>query len=169
MAPNAATFDLFATVIGDGLLPQDRARYRALAGCYGGAWSFSEVGGPMAWDRAVTHVSIFADLAEVGRVLVANVGSSRWRSYLALHAAVAPKPVALRDPCKLRPLPQTGGLQGFVQDRVLELLDTTACRAGSTREELVLAIADSGERKRYKARYGVDPKSLSSLLQSLLG
>jgi len=89
-------------------------------------------------------------------------------SYFALHAAVAPAAVELRDPCGLRPLPATGGLQGFLQDRVLELLDTTACKAGSTREELVLALTDKAARKRYEARYGVDPRSLSSLLSLVL-
>jgi hypothetical protein len=88
--------------------------------------------------------------------------------YLGLHAAVAPAAVELRDPCRLRPLPATGGVQGFLQDRVIELLDTTACKAGSTREELVLALTDSADRKRYEERHGVDPRSLSSLLSLAL-
>jgi predicted MFS family arabinose efflux permease len=90
-------------------------------------------------------------------------------AYLGLHRAVAPKPVALRDPCRGRPLPQTGGLEGFLQDRALEVLDTTACRAGATREELVLALADERDRAKFEREHGVDPRSLSSILQSLLG
>jgi predicted MFS family arabinose efflux permease len=90
-------------------------------------------------------------------------------AYLGLHATVAPKPVALRDPCQRRDLPQTGGLAGFLQDRALEALDTSACRAGSTREELVLALADDRDRRRFEQAHGVDPRSLSNILQSLLG
>jgi MFS family permease len=90
-------------------------------------------------------------------------------AYLGLHRSVAPQPVALRDPCRGRPLPQTGGLEGFLQDRALEVLDTTACRAGATREELVLALADERDRARFEREHGVDPRGLSSILESLLG
>jgi len=90
-------------------------------------------------------------------------------AYLGLHAAVAPKPVAIRDPCQRRDLPDTGGLEGFIQNRALEVLDTTACRAGSSREELVLALADDADRHRFQQRHGVDPRSLSTVLQGLLG
>ncbi|QEC50475.1 MFS transporter [Baekduia soli] len=90
-------------------------------------------------------------------------------AYLGLHAAVAPTPVALRDPCRPRPLPGTGGVEGFLQDRALELLDTTACHAGSTREELVLALADDGDRRRFERAHGVDPRALSTVLSALLG
>jgi predicted MFS family arabinose efflux permease len=84
-------------------------------------------------------------------------------AYVALHATVAPEPVAIRNPCEPRQLPRTGGIEGFLQDRALELLDTTACKAGSSREELVLALADDSERRRYEQKYGVDPKSLDAL------
>ncbi|HEY6759497.1 MAG TPA: MFS transporter [Baekduia sp.] len=90
-------------------------------------------------------------------------------AYVALHHTQAPKAVAIRNPCEQRDLPSTGGLEGFIQDRALELLDTTACRAGSSREELVLGIADEGERKRFEEKYGKDPRSLSAILQGLLG
>jgi predicted MFS family arabinose efflux permease len=90
-------------------------------------------------------------------------------AFVGLHHAAAPAPVKLRNPCDPRALPQTGGVEGFLQDRALELLDTTACKAGATREELVLALADEQERKRFERRHGVDPRSLSTLLQGLLG
>jgi predicted MFS family arabinose efflux permease len=90
-------------------------------------------------------------------------------AFVGLHAAKAPEAVQLSDPCKPRALPQTGGLEGFLQDRALEVLDTTACKVGATREELVLALADEQERKRFERRHGVDPRSLSTLLQGLLG
>jgi predicted MFS family arabinose efflux permease len=90
-------------------------------------------------------------------------------AFVGLHAAKAPEAVQLSDPCKPRALPQTGGLEGFLQDRALEVLDTTACKVGASREELVLALADEQERKRFERRHGVDPRSLSTLLQGLLG
>lgn len=90
-------------------------------------------------------------------------------AYAALHHKYAPAAVELRDPCEQRPLPQTGGLEGFIQDRALELLDTTACKAGSSREELVLGLADEQERRRFEKKHGTDPRSLSAILQGLLG
>jgi hypothetical protein len=90
-------------------------------------------------------------------------------AYVALHAAVAPKAVVIRDPCQRRDLPNTGGIEGFIQNRALEVLDTTACRAGSSREELVLALTSDSDRRRFIREHGVDPRSFSTLLQSLLG
>jgi hypothetical protein len=89
--------------------------------------------------------------------------------YAVEHAHLAPTPVVLRDPCKPRPLPGGGGVTGFIQDRALQLLDATACRLHSTREELVLAVADPKEAKRFKRRYGVDPRSVTGLLGGLIG
>jgi hypothetical protein len=77
--------------------------------------------------------------------------------------------VKLHDPCKPRELPHAGGIQGFLQDRALELLDTTACRLHASREELVLALADEDDRRRFEERHGVDPRSISSLLGALIG
>ncbi len=76
----------------------------------------------------------------------------------------APPEVVLQDPCKPRALPQTGGLTGFLQDQVLKGLDRAACKYGSSREELVLAIADPARAKDYQAKYGVDPRNLGGLL-----
>jgi predicted MFS family arabinose efflux permease len=88
-------------------------------------------------------------------------------AFAALHGAKAPEAVRLSDPCRPRALPQTGGIEGFFQDRALEVLDTTACKVGATREELVLGLADEQERERFERRHGVDPRSLSTLLQGL--
>jgi MFS family permease len=90
-------------------------------------------------------------------------------AYAGLHHTVAPQAVKIANPCDQRSLPDTGGLEGFIQDRALELLDTTACKAGSSREELVLGLADESERKRFEEKYGKDPRSLSTILQGLLG
>jgi hypothetical protein len=90
-------------------------------------------------------------------------------AYAILHAVIAPAPVRLQDPCKGRSLPGAGGITGFLQDRALELLDTTACRLHASREELVLALADAQDRKRFVERHGVDPRSPASVLGGLLG
>ena len=66
--------------------------------------------------------------------------------------------MVLLDPCKPRPLPSTGGLTGFLQDQVLKGLDRAACKYGSSREELVLAIADKQRAHEYERKYGVDPQ-----------
>jgi predicted MFS family arabinose efflux permease len=80
-----------------------------------------------------------------------------------------PPRVTLGDPCKLRQLPQTGGIGGFVQDTALVALDRAACHAGSSREALVLALASDSAAKDYQARYGLDPRSLTGLLGSVIG
>ncbi|MCW3064103.1 MAG: major facilitator superfamily 1, partial [Solirubrobacterales bacterium] len=89
--------------------------------------------------------------------------------YFAAHDQLAPAPVALRNPCKPRPLPGSGGITGILQDSALQLLDTTACRLHGTREELVLALADPAEAKRFKRRHGVDPTSVTGLIGGLIG
>jgi hypothetical protein len=86
-----------------------------------------------------------------------------------LHHDRRPEPIALRDPCQARPLPNSGGITGFLQDRALQLLDRSACRLHATREELVLALADPEDRKRFVERHGVDPRSATGIIGSLLG
>jgi hypothetical protein len=76
--------------------------------------------------------------------------------------------VALGDPCRPRAPASSGGLSGLLQAQALKVLDRAACRAGSSREELVLALADRGRAEAYQRRYGVDPRSLGGLF-SLLG
>ncbi len=90
-------------------------------------------------------------------------------AYALAHDRYAPEPVELHDPCKDRDLPSTGGLSGFFQDRALELLDVTACRLGSSREELVLALADTDDARRFEERHGTNPRSVTGLLSGLLG
>jgi hypothetical protein len=82
--------------------------------------------------------------------------------------AVRPTPVALADPCESRSLPDTGGIAGVAQDLALRGVDVAACQFGSTREELVLALANEADARRYEAEYGVDPRSPSSVLSNLL-
>jgi len=89
-------------------------------------------------------------------------------TYAAVHARDEPPAVALQDPCRERELPGTGGISGFLQDRALEALDAAACRFGSSREELVLALANDEAARRYERRHGVDPRSASSVLGNLI-
>jgi hypothetical protein len=88
--------------------------------------------------------------------------------YVVAQRAEAPPKVVLQDPCQPRALPQSGGLTGLLQDQALKLLDSSACKYGTTREELVLALADPARAKAFERRYGVDPRSAGGLL-SLLG
>jgi hypothetical protein len=90
--------------------------------------------------------------------------------YGVLYAAIAPTPPAILDPCTAkRETPEASGLTGALQQQALTLLDRAACRYGSSREELVLALADKDEAKRFKKKYGVDPRSALGILQGLLG
>ena len=88
--------------------------------------------------------------------------------YAALHRSIAPEPVTIQNPCDDRDLPHSGGITGFLQDRVLEAVDAGACRLKVSREELVLALADELSAKRFEQRHGVDPRSVTSLLGGLL-
>jgi predicted MFS family arabinose efflux permease len=80
-----------------------------------------------------------------------------------------PEPVRIADPCKDRDLPDSGGITGAIQDALLVAVDKAACEAGSSREELVLALVDDDSAKDYQQRYGVDPRSVVDLGQLLLG
>ena len=90
-------------------------------------------------------------------------------AYALALAVVGPEPVTIADPCQDRDLPDTGGLTGFLQDELLVQLDRVACENGSSREELVLAIADEDEAEAYEREYGVNPRSLEGILEALPG
>jgi hypothetical protein len=90
-------------------------------------------------------------------------------AYAAARTSVAPAPVKLADPCQPRRLPDTGGIAGALQDTALQSLDRAACRYGSTREELVLALADSAEADHFQKAHGVNPRSITGILQGLFG
>jgi predicted MFS family arabinose efflux permease len=79
-----------------------------------------------------------------------------------------PEPVVLADPCQDRELPATGGVEGAIQDVALVALDRAACRFGSSREELALALVDADARADYEREYGVDPRSIGGLLSGIL-
>ena len=78
--------------------------------------------------------------------------------------------VAIQDPCDAdREDPGSGGIGGFLQDRSLEALDRAACEFGSSREELLLALADEDEREDFERKYGEDPGSITELGPAILG
>ncbi len=98
--------------------------------------------------------------------LIATVAAPAF--YAHEHDARRPAEIVLQDPCTAeRELPATGGLGGFVQDRALQALDSSACDFGSSREELVLALADPEDADRFEERYGRRP-SAGSIISSLL-
>jgi hypothetical protein len=88
--------------------------------------------------------------------------------YAVEHDREAPAPVVLQDPCQERDVPDTGGLSGAIQSEALRLLDQSACRLGSSREELALALFDPARAKRFEREHGVNPRTAGGLL-SLLG
>jgi MFS family permease len=91
-------------------------------------------------------------------------------AFALLHQELAPRTVPILDPCTAkRKLPQTGGLGGFLQDQALRLLDSTACKYGASREELVLGLTSEADAKRFKEKHGVDPRKVGGLLRTLLG
>jgi hypothetical protein len=88
---------------------------------------------------------------------------------VAVNHAKAPPPVRIASPCLDRSLPSTGGLTGLLQDSALILLDKAACGYGSTREELVLALADDAENRAFQAKYHEDPRSAGGIIKGLFG
>jgi hypothetical protein len=82
--------------------------------------------------------------------------------------AAAPARGEIRNPCDDRDLPSTGGIGGFLQDAGLIALDRAACKFGSSREALALAIADEDEARAYERKHGVDPRSATNLLRGVL-
>jgi predicted MFS family arabinose efflux permease len=81
----------------------------------------------------------------------------------------APTTYALGRPCESREVPHSGGVGGLTQEVVLKAVDGAACRLGATREELVLALADKSEAKRFERKHGVDPRTVGAFLRLLTG
>jgi Major Facilitator Superfamily len=91
-------------------------------------------------------------------------------AYAVLYDRTAPQPPEIQDPCNAhREAPNVGGLTGLLQRGALTLLDQAACRLGSSREELVLALADKEDAKRFEQKHHVDPRSVGGLLRGLFG
>jgi hypothetical protein len=115
-------------------------------------------------------VAVLGRASPAGRVVVVAAALGAL-ALPAVHAIVRPQVgpdrVVIADPCTPRAVPATGGFAGFVQDAALAALDRAACRFGSSREELALALADEDAARAFKADYGVDPRTATGLLDLL--
>jgi hypothetical protein len=90
-------------------------------------------------------------------------------AYAVAESQLEPEPVEIADPCQQRERETVGGLEGLVESVALTGLDRAACRFGSSREELVLALFDDQTRREYEQEHGVDPRELNELLRGALG
>jgi len=102
-------------------------------------------------------------LAPVTGVLAVLLLAFAWTA-----GSARPEHIELADPCEDRALPSTGGVTGFAQDAALVAADVIACRVGSSREELVLALADDDAAHDYEERYGVNPRSALDIAERFL-
>jgi MFS family permease len=89
--------------------------------------------------------------------------------YGVAYANSTRETVPIRDPCQDRQLPDVGGITGELQDISLAALDRAACKFGSSREELLLALFDDRLQHKFEQEHGVNPRSLLSLGPALLG
>ncbi|MCK9248553.1 MAG: MFS transporter [Solirubrobacteraceae bacterium] len=80
-----------------------------------------------------------------------------------------PPQVVIADPCQERASPGSGGLSGAAQDVALLGLDNAACRFGSSREKLVLAIGNEKLAREYEREHGVNPRSPTAIAKGVLG
>ena len=85
-------------------------------------------------------------------------------TYLALGgASYAPAQVA--DPCATRDWREPQGLAEVGEQIVLSGLDGVACELGVSREEMVLALANSGSRERFAQEHGISDERLEDLVR----
>jgi Major Facilitator Superfamily len=89
--------------------------------------------------------------------------------YAIAESSLEPQPVQIADPCKERQRRSVGGIEGVVEDIALRGLDRAACRFGSSREELVLALFDDQSRRDYEREHDVNPRQLDALLRGIIG
>jgi MFS transporter len=90
--------------------------------------------------------------------------------YLLAEQSLETEPVQIADPCQPRPDHESvGGVEGAVEGVVLNGLDRAACRFGSSREELVLALFDDKSRRDYERDHGIDPRRLDAVLKGIVG
>jgi MFS family permease len=80
---------------------------------------------------------------------------------------IKPAKHKLADPCHPGPPPSAGGPTGALQAQLLTFVDAAACKFGSSREALVLALLDPSQTKRYAEQYHVDPRALAGLVKLL--
>lgn len=111
---------------------------------------------------------VVAATIPVSAVVAPLVAAAAVAVFALVAGTARPEPVEIANPCEHRDLPSTGGVTGFAQDAALVAADVVACRVGSSREELVLALADDAEARAYEERYGVDPRSALDIAKRFL-
>ena len=85
-------------------------------------------------------------------------------AYLALGgASYAPAQVA--DPCATRDWREPQGLAEVGEQIVLSGLDGAACELGVSREEMVLALANSDSREQFAREHGISDERLEELVR----
>jgi len=115
---------------------------------------------------ALGGVAVMARPAIAAAGIAAIAGPA---GYGVAYAASSRETVPIRNPCEERELPETGGISGEIQDISLAALDRAACRFGSSREELLLALFDDRLLREFEEEHGVNPRSALSLIPGLLG
>ena len=84
--------------------------------------------------------------------------------YLALGgASYAPAKVA--DPCAPRDWRNPQGVQEVLQQIVLSSLDGAACELHVSREDMVLALANTGSREQFAREHGTTRQELEDLVR----
>ena len=84
--------------------------------------------------------------------------------YLALGgASYAPAKVA--DPCAPRDWRNPQGVQEVLQQIVLSSLDGAACELHVSREDMVLALANTGSREQFAREHGITRQELEDLVR----
>jgi predicted MFS family arabinose efflux permease len=157
----------------DDLAAYDDLRQRAdetlVAGVNDGFSVAFLVGGGLALLAALALAS--REAVSSPRLAVAAVAGTLLvpAAYGLVANTARPPEVTIADPCDDRDLPGSGGVAGVIQDAAMVALDRVACKAGSSREELVLAVVDDDAAKRYEKRYGLDPRSALDLARVALG
>jgi len=85
-------------------------------------------------------------------------------TYLALGgASYAPAKVA--DPCETRDWREPDGVEEVAEQIALSGLDGAACELGVSREEMVLALANSDSRAQFAREHGISDERLEQLVR----
>jgi hypothetical protein len=85
--------------------------------------------------------------------------------YLALGGA-SYEPAKAANPCAPRDWRNPGGFPEVAEQVVLSALDGAACKLHVSREDLVLALADSGSLDRFAREHGITNREAEELVRS---
>jgi MFS family permease len=103
----------------------------------------------------------------IGAALAVSIGVAA--GYAIARNDLQREPVAIANPCLDRERRSVGGAEGLAERAALGAMDRAACRFGSSREELVLALFDDDSRRAYEREHGVDPRELDELVKGAIG